>query len=172
MRNFPWKAFAAGGLVLGVASFILRTKHSEPKARRVALIGDSYAQGLGRELKKLLPDFKYEGVQGIPARRYVVPAWVATFKPDLMLVSLGTNDGQNPDRNDLIEVVRQLHAAGIRTSENIVWLAPPNGVNVPRLRDLITTLGVRVMPAPTTPLSNLHPIDYAPWAREIAQAVT
>lgn len=167
--RFPWKAFAAGGLVLGTAAFVLRTKQAEPKAARIALIGDSYAVGLGPELKKLLPDFESEGRVGAGTRSYVVPPWLATWKPALALVSLGVNDGQRPDRNNYVEIIRQLYAAGVK---QIVWIPPPEGVRAPQLRELLGTLGVRVLPATNTPLAGdgVHPRSYGPWAREIANA--
>lgn len=168
----PWKAFAGIGLVLGVAAALVRAKSTEPKARRVALIGDSYAVGLGPELQKLLPDFKFEGRVGVGTRSYVVPSWIGAFKPTLMLVSLGVNDGTDPQRNNYVEILRQLYAAGI---SNVVWIEPPTGTRfTPRLHNLLATLGVRVIPAVTTPLKTdqIHPKSYAPWAQAIARAVT
>jgi hypothetical protein len=169
-RRFPWKAFAAGGLVLGVAALIFRPKTSEPKAQRVALIGDSYAVGLGPELAKLIPDFKFEGRVGVGTRSYVVPSWLAAFKPTLVLVALGVNDDTDPQRNNYVEILRQLYSTGI---SNVAWIEPPVGTRfTSRLHDLLATLGVRVIPAVATPLAadGLHPKSYAPWASEIAQA--
>jgi hypothetical protein len=149
----------------------MRAKRSEPKARRVALIGDSYAVGLGPELQKLLPDFKFEGRVGAGTHSYLVPSWIAAFKPTLVLVSLGVNDGADPHRNDYVEILRQLYATGL---SNIVWIEPPVGPRFTlRLHNLLATLGVRIIPAVTTPLATdrLHPSSYVPWAQEIARAV-
>jgi len=171
-RRFPWKALAGGSLVLGVAVALMRAKRSEPKAPRVALIGDSYAVGLGPELAKLFPDFKFEGRVGVGTRSYVVPSWISAFKPTLMLVSLGVNDGAAPHRNNYVEILRQLYAAGV---QHVVWIEPPASRHfTPQLHNLLATLGVPVMSSVTTPLAadGLHPQSYAPWAQDIARAVT
>jgi hypothetical protein len=151
----------------------MRAKRSEPKARRVALIGDSYAVGLGPELAKLFPDFKFEGRVGAGTHSYVVPSWISAFKPALMLVSLGVNDGAYPHRNNYVEILRQLYAAGV---SHVVWIEPPTSSYFkPQLHNLLATLGVPVMSSVTTPLASdsLHPTGtgYRVWAQEIAQAV-
>ena len=64
-RLIPW--IAAAGLALGVAG-VMASRQASPRAatvpRRIALIGDSYAVGLGPELAKLLPGFTYAGREG------------------------------------------------------------------------------------------------------------
>jgi lysophospholipase L1-like esterase len=100
-----------------------------------------------------------------------VPSWIAAFKPSLVLVSLGVNDGADPQRNNYVEILRQLYATGL---SNIAWIEPPADTRfTARLHNLLATLGVRIIPAVTTPLAadGLHPQSYAPWAQAIAQAV-
>lgn len=178
MDHFPWKAFAAGGLVLGGLAALLRA--SSPKStspKRVALIGDSYAVGLGPELAKLLPTFKAAGVVGTNTAQWAAHSaacgtcgdWLTAFKPDVVLVSLGVNDAAMPNSANYQTIVRGLHGLGAR----VVWIEPPAGVNAPAVRSIIESLGVATVPATTTPLASdeLHPISYAPWAREIVTTV-
>jgi hypothetical protein len=175
--GIPWKALAAGGLILSVTVVILRAKRSDPKEQRIALIGDSYAVGLGPELAKLLPDFKFEGHQGTNTSQWAhgsqkcgeCGAWLTAFKPDLVLVSLGVNDGATPNLANYQTLVRGLHGLGAR----VVWIEPPAAVNSPAPRAVIASLGVSTIPATQTPLSadGLHPQSYAPWAQEIATRI-
>jgi lysophospholipase L1-like esterase len=179
MAGVPWKALGGIGLVLGVTVAILRAKRSESKAPRVALIGDSYAEGLGPELAKLLPDFKFEGHQGTNTSQWAhgsqkcgeCGAWLTSFKPDIVLVSLGVNDGTAPNPANYQILVRGLHGLGAR----VVWIEPPAAVNSPAMRAVIASLGVSTVPAPTLPMANsLHPTTpdgYRIWAQEIARAV-
>lgn len=179
-RPFPWKAVAAGGAALGVAgaaALIAGSKKSQailPAAQRVALIGDSYAVGLGPELAKLLPDIRGEGHVGVSTAGWLdhTPSygdWLPAFKPTLTLVSLGVNDGTAPNPANYQAIVRALHGIGSR----VVWVEPPAGVSAPAVRDAIASLGVATIPATQTPLAadGLHPANYVPWAAEIAQAI-
>jgi hypothetical protein len=68
-RLVPWLAVAGLALgAIGVATASVARQRSEQRtvlaARRIALIGDSYAVGLGPELAKLLPNFTYTGQVG------------------------------------------------------------------------------------------------------------
>ena len=140
---------------------------------RVALIGDSYAAGLGPELAKLLPDFKYDGRVGISTGGWLnctsCAPWLTSFKPDLVLVSLGVNDGDSPNSANYQAIVRALHGTGAR----VVWIEPPAGVRNDAVRKTIESLGVPTVPATNSPLKSdgLHPKSYAPWANEIAHEI-
>lgn len=174
----PWivvgaAAGAVGALALA-ATVGKRPKPAPPRARRVALIGDSYAVGLTPELAKLLPTFNGEGHVGISTAGWVNCAtcatWLPTFKPDLVLVSLGANDGTGANAADYQAIVRALHGTGGR----VVWVEPPAGLaTAGAARDVIATLGVPTIPATQAPLGpdGVHPQNYAPWAAEIAQAI-
>jgi len=180
-RRIPWKAIAIGGAVAGgVSAIVLASRKKLPSslpARRVALIGDSYAVGLGPELQKLLPDFKYEGHVGNTTAAWAAHSascgtcgdWLTTFKPDVVLVSLGVNDGVSPNRKNYNDIVSALHGIGAR----VVWIEPPAGVIIPAIRAAITSLGVTTVPPTQTPLAGdgLHPQSYGPWAQEVFQAV-
>lgn len=187
-RPFPWKAVAAGGAALGVlgAAVLLGGSKKKPPAapappssRRIALIGDSYAVGLGPELAKLLPDFRGEGYVGTNTAQWVNHAaacgscgnWLTTFKPAVVLVSLGVNDGTAPNPANYQALVQALHGIGAR----VVWIEPPAGVSAPAVRAAIASLGVQTVPATRTPLGpdGVHPANsYVRWAREVAAAIT
>lgn len=178
VAGFPWKAVAIGGAIAGgLGAIVLATKTVPKPLGRVALIGDSYAVGLGPELAKLFPDFKFEGHVGTNSAQWAAHGaacgtcgdWLTTFKPDIVLVSLGVNDGATPNRANYQTLVSGLHGLGAR----VVWIEPPAGVNTPAVRAAIASLGVPTVPATTTPLTGdgLHPTSYTSWARTIAQIV-
>lgn len=179
MRPHLVQAVAIGGAALGVLGLIaIATKKPGPTtAKRVALIGDSYAVGLGPELEKLLPNFKYEGHVGTNTGQWANHSkacvdcgdWLTAFKPDVVLVALGVNDGTTPNPANYQTIVRALHGIGAR----VVWIEPPASVKAPAVRDAIASLGVATVSATTVPLvDGLHPNSYEPWARNIAQAVS
>src|SRR5574341_742407 len=146
--SFPWKAVAVGGAALGavgVGLLVVKTyeeKHRRPAPKRVALIGDSYAVGLGPELAKIYPD--------------------------LVLVALGVNDPK-PDLKNYQTIVRGLHGIGARVvwiepplgrntlalyntiqALGVERVGPPN---IPLAAD------------------GLHPTSYTSWASDIAETV-
>ncbi len=181
MARFPWKAVAAGGVVagvLGVVTLLTRRATAAPLGR-VALVGDSYAAGLTAPLKSLLPDFQAEGHAGTNTWQWLsrspacgqCGAWLLAFKPDIILVSLGVNDGASPDLANYQQIVQIIHGLGAQ----VVWIEPPAGVNVPVLRSIIRSLGVKTIPATHVPLisDGLHPtVDgYREWAAEIVRVL-
>ena len=184
--DIPWKAIAAGGAVFGVIGAAVLLGNSSKKKpapapaptspQRIALIGDSYAVGLGPELAKLLPNFQAEGHVGVGTAGWLnhtpsYASWLTAFRPTLTLVSLGVNDGSAPNPANYQALVQALHGIGSR----VVWIEPPAGVNTPAVRDVIASLGVTLVPPTPTPLApdGLHPAGtgYQAWAREVAQAV-
>jgi hypothetical protein len=179
-RRIPWKIIGISGAIIGgLGALTLATRKTIlPSPKRVALIGDSYAVGLGPELQKLLPDFRFEGHVGNSSAAWASHAascgscgdWLTTFKPDVVLVALGVNDGATPNPANYQTIIRALHGIGAR----VVWIEPPSGVNTPAVRDVIESLGVTTVPATQTPLAGdrLHPIAYGPWAQEIVRAIT
>lgn len=179
----PWKIVAVGGLTIGALGAVLAavSRHRQaarPPARRIALIGDSYAVGLGPELEKTFPNFKYEGHVGNTVSQWANHSaqcgacgdWLTAFRPNVVLVALGVNDGTTPNFANYQTIVRALHGAGAQ----VVWIEPPSGVqNVNAVRRIIASLGVQTIPATNTALSGdrVHPKNYSGWAREIAQAI-
>jgi lysophospholipase L1-like esterase len=125
-----------------------------------------------------LPTFKYEGHVGTTTGAWAAHAsscgqcgdWLPAFKPDLVLVSLGVNDGAKPNPTSYQAIVRALHGLGAR----VVWIEPPAAVNAPAVRAIIAALGVQTVPATQVPLATdkLHPTSYQTWASDIAQVVT
>lgn len=180
-----WGTAAAIGTAVGTLTVImLTTRRASARSpittnRRVALIGDSYAVGLGPELQKLLPDFQYSGTVGTTTSQWASKApacgscgdWLRLFRPGIVLVSLGVNDG-SPNSANYQALVRQLHGLGAR----VIWIEPPAGVttaSIGAVRSIIESLGVPMVPATTAPLASdgVHPQNYAPWAAEIARSV-
>lgn len=194
----PWKtiaiASAAGFATVGILSLFSRSARAATvvgttrRSRRVALLGDSYAVGLGPELAKLLPGFEWEGHSGIHTSEWVnrsaqcngnrgpymdheqgCGSWLT--QPDVVLVSLGVNDRDHPNRANYQAILRSLQELGAR----VVWIEPPAGVRTPTdaVRQIVRTLGVETVPATQTPVGGdgLHPVSYSSWAREIAQVV-
>ena len=182
-RRIPWKPIAIGSAALaaiGIAVLASRKKPALPTAQRVALIGDSYAAGLGPELAKLIPDLHGEGHVGTNTSQWAHHTaacggcgdWLTTFKPDVVLVSLGVNDGATPNAENYQTIVRGLHGLGAR----VVWIEPPASVNAPAVRAAIASLGVNTVPATRVPLAGdkLHPAagSYSKWAQEVAAAIS
>lgn len=184
----PW--IAAAGLALGVAGIMASRRApraSGTVSRRIALIGDSYAVGLGPELVKLLPGFRFEpgptAFVGASTKEVAdaLPGWLSAYQPTLTLVTLGVNGAANPA--DFHAVVGTLGGIGSK----VVWIGPPAGVRVPwvdmpAVRGVIASLGVPTVPATNVALRPeqmrqttvyLHPQvgGYSQWAREIANVV-
>lgn len=175
MARPTWKTVAVGGVALGaigVIALVSRRSTGPAPPSRVALIGDSYAVGLGPELAKIIPIFKYEGRVGMSTLGWdsctACGNWLPSFQPELVLVSLGVNDGSAPNIANYQTVVQRLHGIGAR----VVWIEPPAAVSTPS-RAVIAALGVPTVPATMTPLSadGLHPRSYAGWALEVARAI-
>ena len=171
-----WKAFAVGGVILGFfGALVLARRDQAPAPKRIALIGDSYAVGLGPELEKLLPTLRGEARSGTNTGQWANRledgqwgTWLADFRPTTVLVALGVNDGATPNPENYRRIVQTLHGLGAR----VVWIEPPAAVNT-AARPIIASLGVPTIRATETPLAvdNLHPNSYSSWAQEIAGAI-
>ena len=146
---------------------------------RVALIGDSYAVGLGPQLAQRIPGLRYEGHVGTSTQQWATGAlacgqcggWITAFQPDLTVVALGVNDGDGANFANYKTIADGLRGAGSR----VLWVEPPAGVRTPTslVRKAIAALGVPTVPATQTPVSSdgVHPQSYIGWAREIAESV-
>lgn len=182
--RIPWGAVAIGGAAVVAVGVVAMSRRSSAapmitSPQRVALIGDSYAVGLGPELAKLIPNFKFEGHVGTNTAQWANHTaacgscgdWLTAFKPNLVLVSLGVNDGATPNITNYQRIVQGLNGLGAQ----VAWIEPPAAVRT-QSRNVIDSLGglsMRVAGA-QTPLAadGLHPQSYGPWARAIAEAVT
>lgn len=182
-RSF-WKPALTGGAVLagvfGIGKFISVSKRREAESQvnqRVALIGDSYAVGLGPELAKIFPNFKFEGHVGTTSSQWANHAkacgecgdWLPAFKPDFVLVALGVNDGKAPNASNYQTIVRGLHGLGAK----VIWTEPPAEVWTPAVRQTIASLGVPTIPSYKWALADdgIHPQSYAQWAHDIADVI-
>lgn len=176
-------ALAVGGTLAGVVGLATLAKRSAPppapvRPRKIALIGDSYAEGLGPELAKSLPNFDYRSVRGSSPAQWVKGMsaqwqWLQALQPTVVLVSLGVNGGA-PSSSDLHAIAQAVHGIGATT----VWIEPPAGVtamgvNPGNIDRTIEALGVPFIPSTATPIGadGLHPASYSGWADEVAQAV-
>jgi hypothetical protein len=141
------------------------------KAKRIALIGDSLAVGLGPPMAALAAQagvpFKAEGHVGSTVAQWLSTpswgSWVEAFAPSTTLIELGTNDYLNPSPS--LAQYQQLAAK----FPGAIWIAPPiqpaNALT--KVRAVIEQVGVPVIPAMTGLQfgpDGFHPLNYAPWA--------
>jgi lysophospholipase L1-like esterase len=101
---------------------------------KVLLIGDSFAQGLAPPLKQLFSEhgmlFLADGRIGSTIQQWASQPWLdaalAKGKPDVVLVSLGTNDMKLVDpmleKPALANLVSKLK----QSAGSIVWISPPS----------------------------------------------
>jgi len=166
MANFPWKAVAVGGAVVGAigTAVLWPERNQQPKpSPRVALFGDSYAVGLTPFMGPGFSAFKGSGIVGLNTYQAKIPSWLPGFAPEVVLVSLGVNDGNAPSAANAQRIVRELQAMGAK----VLWIQPPATVNTPA-HDMIASLGVPVVTAQFLPMAgdHLHPTQegYRDWA--------
>ena len=181
LSRLPWVPLIAGiaagmvaSAIAAVASGEVEEPAAQPGSRRVALIGDSYAEGLGPELRKLIPGLFVESRRGSSVAQWR-STWSQTlpsFAPTLVIVSLGVNGGGSQNPADFQAIASAIRGLG----SGVLWIEPPLGVTAvdpSSARAIIRSLGVQTMPAFSTPMAadGLHPASYGPWARAIAQEV-
>ncbi len=166
MPKYVW--IAGGALVLGAGALIVEAMTSK-KSKRVALIGDSLAVGLGPQLAALAAaakvPFQFEGHTGSTVAQWLsTPSWGAWDSGfSTTLIELGTNDYLNPSPS--LAQYQQLAAK----FPGAVWVMPPvqpaNALT--KVRAIIEQVGVPVIPAMTGlqfGADGFHPLNYAPWA--------
>jgi len=139
-----------------------------PKGSTVLHIGDSFAGALGIELNKVLDKagvrslLRFETSTYIPTWAYdkKLPEYLAQYKPDLVLVSLGANELQNPEPEKRIPLIRRI--VGKIGNRSCVWVAPVlwEGAN-PRLLEVI-----RANVAPCVYLDSNAFVSHMPRARD------
>jgi len=139
-----------------------------PKGTTVLHVGDSFAGALGIELNKVLDKagvrslLRFETSTYIPtwAHDKKFPEYLTQYKPDLVLVSLGANELQNPEPEKRIPLIRRIvDRIGNRSC---IWVAPVlwDGAN-PRLLEVI-----RANIAPCVYLDGNAFITHMPRARD------
>jgi len=102
-----------------------------PKGTRVLQIGDSFADALGGKLSKLLravevkSDLEFETPSYIPNWSYgaKLPKLLASYHPDLVLITLGANELEIPHPEERIKPVK--HLVQTLGGRPCVWIAPP-----------------------------------------------
>ena len=127
-----------GGVALAWLARSRRSLVQLPQRGRVALIGDSLAVGLASPLHKLTAS---DGGALLPLGRIstTITMWahgdfstVAAFAPDVILVSLGTNDAALARPQDEQRQLEILLASLTRLGVPIVWIDPPELPTLPR----------------------------------------
>ncbi len=106
-------------------------KQPLPKDTLVLQIGDSFAAALGVELGKLLraqgvrSALEYKTASYIPNWSYGgdIPKYIATYQPDLVLVTLGANEMEIPEPARRAAAIK--HLVGELHGRPCVWVAPP-----------------------------------------------
>lgn len=149
----PSKQWLYGGLLLvaGLGMFRLLNGPRIKKGMRVLLIGDSLAVGTAPHFatmaKEAGVDFKSLAIVGTRIDQWAaspeLKSLLASFEPDLILVSLGTNDSfmQGADitsrQQAQLEKLLALLTSFSRSKdyglgpEHIVWIGPPTLPNPP-----------------------------------------
>jgi hypothetical protein len=139
-----------------------------PRGTTVLHIGDSFAGALGIELNKVLEQagvrslLRFETSTYIPtwAHDKKLPEYLTQYKPDLVLVSLGANELQNPEPEKRIPLIRRI--VDRLGNRNCAWVAPVlwEGAN-PKLLEVI-----RANVAPCVYLDANAFIRHMPRARD------
>lgn len=186
--NHPW--FWLGAALL-LAQDGVPPRAAPDKLSRVVLIGDSLAVGLARplatELKARAVELQTRAATGAHAGMFTegsgassLGKLLAEFGPDVVLVSLGTNDtvpaapalaAKLPERFALLR--QRASSAGAR----LVFLEPPP---LPWSREPIhkaaAHAGAPLFPAPAVQQApdhiHLTPAGYAAWAKAIAKELS
>jgi hypothetical protein len=101
-----------------------------PKDSRILHIGDSFAGALGIELNKVLKNAGVKSRLEFETSTYI-PTWayqkklkdlVSDYNPDLVLISLGANELENPEPEKRAPLVKKIvESLGGRSC---VWVAP------------------------------------------------
>jgi lysophospholipase L1-like esterase len=102
-----------------------------PKGTLVLHIGDSFAAALGVELGKRLKSegvrnaLEYKTASYIPNWSFGgdIPKFIANYRPDLVLVTLGANEIEIPKPEQRVGAIRHLVAE--LGGRPCVWIAPP-----------------------------------------------
>jgi lysophospholipase L1-like esterase len=174
----------AGAALLAVAAAVSRRgPGGASTGRRVALVGDSYAVGLGPILAKLAAAdgvaFRFEGhvstrgeqwAKGQAEAGHGAP-WLQGWAPTHVLVSLGANDA-GASRQALRPFYEALRDRFQAAGAQVVWLHPPRfSPAVSSAYHAIDALGVDVFHTEQLdlPLVVNHPTPtgYGTWARAI-----
>lgn len=101
-----------------------------PKDSRILHIGDSFAGALGVELNKVLKNAGVKSRLEFETSTYI-PTWayqkklkdlVSGYNPDLVLISLGANELENPEPDKRAPLIKRI--VGAVGERSCVWVAP------------------------------------------------
>ena len=99
---------------------------------RLMLVGDSLAVGMGHEFSRIARSLHYtvnvHAKVGSTTRQWI--KWIdrdlTVYRPDIVFVSLGTNDAAAPNALTLWPDMYEVFAAKVRDSgATLVWIGPP-----------------------------------------------
>ena len=189
-RTLVYLGLGAAAVAGGVAAAVVALRPKIRNRSRVLLIGDSLAVGMSPHFDALSKQLgnKFSSLARSGSR---IDQWasdtnldsrLATFRPDVVLVSLGTNDeylgsgaGQRQYAST-VALLQKLKAAGAE----VYWIGPPkltkhNGV-VEMIQSLVPKsdyFDSRQLEIPRGP-DGLHPTarGYAAWAGAVWQWLT
>lgn len=147
----------------------------------VLLVGDSLAVGLTYPMRKLAEarglSFVADATTGTTARQWAssgrLAADVAANRPDVVLVSLGTNDAHGDDSSFADDVATLIASTG---GASVRWIVPPPmPFDMTNVRAVLAASGVPVFPSDKAyprAADGIHmpPSGYAAWAQDIADA--
>lgn len=172
--NLRW--WHAAAVLVALASIA----PAAPRARRrVLLVGDSLAVGLGASARAEGALVSARG--GTVARQWITRGWFAaaleSARPELVLVSLGTNDAAGQvDAGTFAAQVAQLEQLARARGARVVWLFPPpmpyslDAIRAGLSRAEADTLDAPAGLARAADRVHLTPAGYAAWWRAVAPA--
>ena len=157
------------------------------RPKKILLIGDSLAVGMTKSFGSLAAaagiPFAASAEVGTRADQWtsrVVPL-LAQHRPDLVMVSLGTNDSALADPARNLSAMQLIVATVENAGADVLWIEPPTlpqkyGASTLQesvVRDMIRGLGVRTFDSSTLTIprggDHLHPTPagYASWANAV-----
>lgn len=178
--SFRW--WHAAALALVVVAVTSPSSPTSPRgagapARRVLLVGDSLAVGLGPAARADGATVTAKG--GTVARQWISRGWFAAAleaaRPELVLVSLGTNDATGQiDAGTFAAQAAQLEQLARARGARLVWLfPPPMPFSLDAIRAGLSRAEIDVLEPPaglsrSSDRIHLTPAGYAAWWRAVA----
>lgn len=98
-------------------------------AMSVLFVGDSHMEALGPRLVRSFPGSHYIAHRGKGVAAYLDAGWleqaVAQYRPSLVVIELGGNDGFNRDVSRYRSQAATLAAQAQRAGARVLWVGPP-----------------------------------------------
>jgi lysophospholipase L1-like esterase len=167
------------------AGFPEVSEEEKMDGKRVVVVGDSLALGLGEALRSWHPTTSVHAVEGSTSRHWrwnideAMAVEAARGEVDLVLVVLGTNDLKPPTNNaktaEFVANVKRIQETLARASSRVVWIVPKW---VSWEGSIATWLGVSEVPVmvvsggpPAVDGIHLSRAGYLEWSRVVARRV-